>query len=440
MGQGKNLGLRTPTGKMKRCILCFAHEDTVRFSGGLAKYIHEESALAAARGVAVATVFPLHVKQFPRLAKWASRGWGGRWNGHWLGMHDWRGLASMVGNWERHGWALSEIQLHHIGGYDAEDLQRFLAVVPVRVRLFLHDYHTICRSAHLMKDGKTHCGTTPPCEAKCRSCQYWNVNWLARMKKTLGSVGKRLKVTAPSESVARAWLESWPEFRKVVEVVPHWTTTRTVKGMGHTPGMRFRLAFAGGQSFHKGWNVWCQIVEELKKSGGNFDFLYFGLGHDIPRGVHAVAVREGEMVAALRRERVDFLCLWSVWPETFSYVYYEALQAGAWVLAPEMSGNIASAIRRGRWGTVFRGASELLAFLQNERRMRETLEGTGNLERPEEMSVNTQVMDTLPPAVPLGLTGGRARRLWAHEAVWKLKEWTGHAGQAGGTGHTASFV
>lgn len=132
------------------------------------------------------------------------------------------------------------------------------------------------------------------------------------------------------------------------------------------------------------------------------------------------------MTEALRREGVDFLCLWSVWPETYSYVYHEAVQAGTWVLAPEVSGNVADAIRKDGWGTVFRDEAELLAFLRDGSRVRSTLEHAREVERPAEMSVNPFVLDTLPEPRALPLPGGRAHRAWLHEAAWKLKEWTGH--------------
>jgi hypothetical protein len=247
------------------------------------------------------------------------------------------------------------------------------------------------------------------------------------MKATLGGMENPFRVTAPSESVRDGWLESWPEFRERVEVVPHWLASRTVRGPGRSPGKRLKIAFAGGQLEHKGWSVWKRIVETLSGRGPNHEFLYFGIGRDFPDGVRAVSVGDGGMAEALRREQVDFLVLWSVLPETYSYVYYEAAQAGAWVLAPEGSGNIADAIRKGGWGTVFRDEGELMAFLRDETRARETLDLAQGVERPEEMAVNPRVLDELPEARPLGLPCGGGRRAWAHEAVWKLKEWTGHA-------------
>ncbi len=413
----------------QRYVLHFAHDNLRRFAGGLGKYIREETALAEGRGVASAVVFPLVLRQFPRWAEWAGRGWcvcrGGGLD--WCGVYTWRGLANLLGRWERRGWALSEMQLHHIGGYRADDLRRFFGEVPARARLILHDYHTVCRSALLLRNGREHCGTSPPCETKCRGCRYWDPAWLPTMKSVLGGLEDRLRVTAPSKSAAAAWLESWPEFRGRVEVVPHWIPVRTARGPGRVAGTRLRVAFAGAPLPHKGWDVWNRVVQAVQAAGKPMDFLYFGLAGTPPDGVRTVRTDEGEMPALLRKEEVDVLCLWSTCPETYSYVYHEAVQAGTWVVAPTVSGNIADAICKTGWGTVLGDEGELRSFLLDGRRLRATLAKAREVERPEEMAVNPKLLDELPEWRPLGLRAGRAGRSWTREAVWKLKEWSGHA-------------
>lgn len=424
MPDAGRMGLR---GRPVPFLLCFLHGDIRRFGGGLVKYIHEEAAQAAARGIGVATVFPLHLKQFPRLREWASRGWGVCRDGRWEGMFGWQGLVRLLGRWERSGWRLAEIQLHHVGDFAKTDLRSFLEAVRAPVRLFLHDYHTVCRSAHLLREGTAHCGFSPPCAAKCGCCPNRDDGWLPGMKSLLGTLGDRLRVVAPSVTAARGWLETWPEMRERVEVVPHWVPVRTTTGPGRMAGKRLRLAFAGAQSAHKGWDVWCRLVAALREAGADYECLYFGLDGETPPGVRSVRVAEGGMTEALRRENADLLCLWPNWPETYSYVYHEALQAGSWILAPAVGGNIPDAIRKGGWGTVFADEGELRAFLLDGDRVRRTLQRALKIERPAEMAVNTRVLDTLPAPLVLDLPSGPVRRSRLHEAVYEIKEWTGHA-------------
>lgn len=417
---------------MKVCgtyILCFAHADIRHFAGGLAAYIHQEAALAAERGVETATVFPLHLRQFPRLKTWASKGWGVCLGERWLGMYTWKGLANLLGRWERKERLLSEIQLHHIGGYRREDLRAFLEAVPAPTRLFLHDFNTVCPCSHLLRNGREFCGGEDVGIRKCGGCRHWNAVWLPGMRKLLVGLGERLSIVAPSASAADIWQRSYPEWRGKVDVVPHWLPSEKGHGTARPPSRPFRLAFAGAPMFHKGWESYLEVVRTLRETGRDWEFLYFGVLEDVPAGIRGVRVigdKEGGLVAALRREAPDFLFLWAMCPETYSYVYYEALQAGVWVLTREGSGNIAAAANKGDWGTVFPDIGSVLAFLEDEDGLKKTLTLAAEKERPVKMVPNPRIVESLGEGRLLGLPGGRGGRCRVREFLWKLKEWTGH--------------
>ncbi len=68
------------------------------------------------------------------------------------------------------------------------------------------------------------------------------------------------------------------------------------------------------------------------------------------------------MVEALAEHQIDLVVALSPWPETFSYVAYEAFAAGADVVTLACSGNIADAVRAHERGVVLRDAAALLRF------------------------------------------------------------------------------
>jgi hypothetical protein len=68
------------------------------------------------------------------------------------------------------------------------------------------------------------------------------------------------------------------------------------------------------------------------------------------------------MAAALAEYGIDLVLVLSPWPETFSYVTYEAIAAGADVITLEGSGNVADAVRRHDRGVVLRDEDALLSF------------------------------------------------------------------------------
>ena len=68
------------------------------------------------------------------------------------------------------------------------------------------------------------------------------------------------------------------------------------------------------------------------------------------------------MVTALAEQLIDLVLLLSPWPETFSFVTYEAFAAGADVIALAAAGNAADAVRHQQRGVVMADDSALFDF------------------------------------------------------------------------------
>ena len=72
------------------------------------------------------------------------------------------------------------------------------------------------------------------------------------------------------------------------------------------------------------------------------------------------------MVDLLREHQIDFVVVGSVWPETFSYVTYEAIAAGCAVLCFEDSGNVRSLVESTCRGQVFPNIDALFSFFRSD--------------------------------------------------------------------------
>ena len=68
------------------------------------------------------------------------------------------------------------------------------------------------------------------------------------------------------------------------------------------------------------------------------------------------------MVELLRDHEIDIVAILSPWPETFSYVTFEALAAGCDIVALADSGNVAATVRQTARGRVFDSEDELVEF------------------------------------------------------------------------------
>ena len=76
------------------------------------------------------------------------------------------------------------------------------------------------------------------------------------------------------------------------------------------------------------------------------------------------------MTEMLRELKVDCVILWSGCPETYSYVYYECFAANTFILANNLSGNIAKQVIKNGNGIVLSGREELADLLSDSDKLR----------------------------------------------------------------------
>ncbi|WP_152209766.1 hypothetical protein [Bifidobacterium cebidarum] len=71
------------------------------------------------------------------------------------------------------------------------------------------------------------------------------------------------------------------------------------------------------------------------------------------------------MVPQLKKHNIDIAFLWSTWDETYCYTFFEALEAGCYVLTNSHSGNIAASVKKYNCGLVFSSLSECKRYLSD---------------------------------------------------------------------------
>jgi hypothetical protein len=133
-------------------------------------------------------------------------------------------------------------------------------------------------------------------------------------------------------------------------------------------GYRPKIAFIGHPFHKKGWKVWRNIVthDQLSKL---YDFYHLGNGGEghpekfVP--VTVCAEDRHAMVNALIEHGIDIVFLWSIWPETFCYVLYEAKAAGCFLVTHSNSGNVARTVASEGNGVVFKNEEELFEHLSD---------------------------------------------------------------------------
>lgn len=276
------------------------------------------------------------------------------------------------------------LHIHHLLHFSLPGLEHFCADLPWPIiRLFLHDYYTICPQFNLLYNDTHFCGAPPPGSERCIGCGHATTRepHLRRISHLLAH--PRFEFVVPSEAAASIWKRFYPDHTEKLRVVPHQTVdpaipTKTHRVRSPDATGRPRLAYVGNDHPAKGGLVWRDIVTDPVVAQ-NYEFLHLGYLREPLPGVRHVPVsmhQDGPlaMVKALLEHEVDLALLWSIWPETYSFTVFEAFGAGVFVLTHQDSGNIAAQVRATGRGLVLNDQAGLLRLLQDHSRVTEIVE------------------------------------------------------------------
>jgi glycosyltransferase involved in cell wall biosynthesis len=291
-------------------------------------------------------------------------------DGFFIGLAPYAGIVQAL---EELPPSLAPIRLftvHSLFGHRVTGLVALAAALRAAHNFFwLHDYASLCEGYNLLRDDIAFCGAPPPDSMACRVCVYGESRpaYRAALRGLFDAV--QFHVLAPSRAALDIWLRATdlPHLSArvhqncLLEVGP-------VAAPDARPDLPVRVAFVGYPMPHKGWPAFLALMRQMRDAP-EYRFYHFSSAttQRSMDGLVCVPVRVDRyerhaMAAALAEHGIDLVLVLSPWPETFSYVTYEALAAGADVIALASSGNVADAVRRNGRGVVLRDEDALLAF------------------------------------------------------------------------------
>lgn len=402
--------------------------------GGLERYVRDEMAMLAARGTSAACLFPFPTQRSRRMQRWLSGYWGVVADGRLVGFYETDAVSGLLAEWARAGQRPLETQIHHLRHYDPARIQGLLADLPVPVKLFLHDYYTVCPQYNLLKNGERYCGEAKPSPEKCRDCSSWTPPHHGEMRALFESVRERLTIVAPSESAQRIWLSTFPDFAARTVVVPHLKPIGEAAPalVGKNPAEPIRWAFLGAPYRHKGWETFRELARQTRECRLNCEFIHFGRARQTEPAIRHVSVSfvangADAMTAALRQAKIDVVLLWALWPETYSYTLWESWLAQAMVVTNPDSGNIAHMVASRNLGLVLRETGELMAYARDPDRVRKDLDSfrRSSSGRPTMLVPNDEILGLIDfeSAAPPASAGAPARKVRAVGSLYQLKRW-----------------
>ncbi len=245
--------------------------------------------------------------------------------------------------------------------------------VETRILYYIHDYSCICFHRFLHRDQKLCIGTDG--EMLCVSCSEDEEK--RKHQQFHQTIFEKYKVllAAPSEDTRARVAQVYPDAEIVV--LPHLEFEQ--KHMKKQVNTRIRIAYVGVAIWHKGWEQFAGFVDRFHQK---YEFYCLGECPDDVKIRHVTYVPVGlkgadklpGMTEALIQYGIDIAYIGSVLPETYSYTYYEAYEAGCFILTSNRSGNVCSQVIANRNGLAFSSENETIAWLESDTVQRDVAE------------------------------------------------------------------
>jgi hypothetical protein len=259
--------------------------------------------------------------------------------------------------------------IHSLLGHNAAETADLLAAAGLKAGFFwLHDFASLCAGFHLMRNDVEDCAAPPPDSQACGICVYgpWRARHLAEHERLFERLA--LTVVAPAQVTLDLWKAraGYPTAGEIV--LPHAHLVERGPAAATPAGRPLRIAYAGMPAAHKGWEIFRDLVAT---HGDDPRYRFIHLGGRAAPGVavefHKVTVTDARpraMQQAIEEHEIDAVLIWPLCRETFSFIAYEAVAAGAAIVTGPDSGNVAAFVRDGGHGPVLESEAALAAAVE----------------------------------------------------------------------------
>ncbi len=363
----------------ERLVVSLSHDAYTREVGGIQILIADEQVRFVADGAAYLHLAPV----LPRLTlvrDGVPNPLRGTLDGAELGCFE---ASVLLNALQRLGEALPGPRLlvcHCLLGHDPATVTRLHAALePARAVFWVHDYSSLCEGYTLLRNDLVFCGAPPADSMSCRICVHGagRGEHLRAMEALFTAVP--FDVVAPSGAALATWRAGTTLPHRSATVHPHAEPVFTGHRRSLVPEARHgtaaapvRVAFVGHPAAHKGWLGFRRVVEDCRLDPA-YAFFHLGVPEaaaDLP--VRNVAVRvsadaRDAMRVALQEHAIELVLVLSPWPETFCFVAYEAIAAGADILALDDGGNVPATVLSTGRGVVFDAMEAVRDFFTSGR-------------------------------------------------------------------------
>lgn len=359
------------------CVLIISHSNYLIKSGGLEKFIRDHCKMLENSGIHYIHVFPV-IEINKRTQKIGKEYAGISKDGVFLGIWEEHKIADAVSALiNQNSLKLANCQIHHFHGWNTKILSVELKKLDAPIYFMVHDLESIspCMnrvgSQELCKKEVPIAGSSEIC-VNCVNC----VNEYKQVVYAFEELKQLIKgVVTPSDNTRKYFVLAFPDFENLTHIREHlvFEMAHVDREVNHP----IRIAYLGSTAAHKGYQEWKELVKKLPED--KYSFYYFGVADIDDDRIKKIKVDSRDpmlkgMTNRLKEFNIDIAFLWSKWPETYCYTYYEAIEAGCFVITNKLSGNICDEVRKYQNGMVLDTFTECVAFLNDDKKVLDSLE------------------------------------------------------------------
>lgn len=365
--------------KWKKYALSISYGNYATGAGGTDKYILSQQAILEKKEISLIHIYPIKSIYKFRLKKRAF--WGIVVDGKDYGWLETSQIINYLHKLSEKSFELLAFIIHHLKNTGISEVKRIVDSADASIIYYLHDFMSICPGNGLLKNSVTYCGCSFPHNTKCDGCNHYNkdvLERLAQIQDFFEYFANRMEFIAPSNSTKELFTQCYPQYTDKIHVVYHQKLIGNYKKKSELNCRKIRVAYVGYQAPLKGWNEWEIATQKIQSFTNRYEFYHFGscdTHYDYIKEIAVDFKKDNEaMIKALRQYNIDIAVLWSTWPETYSYTYYEALASNCYVLTSDYSGNIKDQVAKNRNGYIGKNNESLFDILKNVDRLTLLLE------------------------------------------------------------------
>lgn len=226
------------------------------------------------------------------------------------------------------------IHIHHLIKHSF-DIPYLAKKKKINVIFTLHDYYLFCPRVNLLDENNNYCieiRSENKCTNCLRSAYGMHTTFIKKWKREVE--GLLLNVNhfvTPSEFTKQMFENEYPSIRDRVICIPHDVKVpiKQLVQKSRVEDKNYHIGFLGGLSPNKGSDLISKIITKFPKDRVTWH-LIGGIGDQrLNLLKQSNVIKHGEykreeLNSILNSINLDFICLLSPWPETFSYTLSEA--------------------------------------------------------------------------------------------------------------------